>query len=388
MRRGQIKRITVVLSILTFCVAAMPVMGQAAETDEGTHTHVPFSLSFIPNVSVGGFMGGDIVTNCSINIIGGHVAKLNGIEFGSVLNWETEEVTGAQFSGVINFLESGNLTGVQVAGVANYVERNAMGGQIGTINYAKGDVHGLQIGALNHAGRVFLGAQTGVMNYTGGSLTGSQIGTVNYINDRLDTGAQIGVINIGGTIRGAQIGVVNIARKVEGTQIGVINYADEFSGAPIGLFSFVRKGQTHLDLWAGETSAFNVALKTGSKHVYSILALGYQPSFGDDPYRWSPGLGIGAHIPRGSRYVDIEALSSHVNEGEAWTEELHLLSGLRLIGGWQINPAYSVFAGVTLNVLVSEHNDGSHMDTVSIFERDGNRTHVRMWPGVIAGVRF
>jgi hypothetical protein len=176
---------------------------------------------------------------------------------------------------------------------------------------------------------------------------------------------------------------------MEGAQVGVVNLADEHNGAPIGIFSFVRKGQIHVDLWASDTSAANIALKTGSKHVYSILAMSYQPSFGDDPYRWSPGIGIGGHIPLGGpKFVNIEALSFHISEDDGWTDELHDISKLRLIGGWEVDPRFSLFAGVTLNVFVSRINDGRHIAMGSLYDRRGDSTWVRMWPGFVAGIQF
>ena len=406
------KRITAISAILVFCMMAGPAMAQVddaalEETAEKTYTHVPFSLSFVPNVSIGGLMGGDVITNVSINVRAGRYAKLRGVEFGSILNWETEEVTGAQFSGVVNLLEHGDLTGIQVAGVLNYVGRDVItggqigvinyvagaikGGQIGNINYVNGAFKGGQIGNLNYVRNSFRGLQIGNVNYIGNSMQGVQIGNVNYVNyigANINRGAQIGVINVGGEIVGAQIGVINIARKVRGTQIGVVNYADEMSGAPLGIFSFVRKGQIHLDVWASDTSLTNIALKTGSKHVYSILAVGYQPSLGDDPYRWSTGIGVGGHIPFGSKFVNIEALSFHVNEDARWTDDLHMINKIRLIGGWEVNPSLSVFAGLTLNVFVSQLNDGGHIATGSFYDYEGKDTWVRMWPGFVAGVQF
>ncbi|MFC1718725.1 hypothetical protein ACFL6S_34050 [Candidatus Poribacteria bacterium] len=405
-------RITLMSVILILCIMAGPAMAQVDdtaldETGEKTYTHVPFSLSFVPNVSIGGLMGGDIITNVSINVLAGRYAKLRGVEFGSILNWETEEVTGVQFSGVANFLEQGDLNGIQVSGVANYVGRDVItGGQIGNINYVGGAIKGGQIGNVNYVADSFNGPQIGNVNYIGGAIKGGQMGNVNYVGDsihgfqigtvnyvnyigsNINRGAQIGVVNVGGEIAGSQIGVVNIARKVRGAQIGVVNYADEMDGAPVGIFSFVRKGQIHMDVWASDTSMANIALKTGSKHVYSILAAGYQPPLGDDPYRWSTGIGIGGHIPFGSKFVNIEALSFHVNEDKAWENDLHMINKLRLIGGWEVNPKLSVFAGLTLNVFVSEVNDGDHIATGSFYDHDGDDTWVRMWPGFVAGVQF
>ena len=199
------------------------------------------------------------------------------------------------------------------------------------------------------------------------------------------------MVNVSGDLTGAQIGVVNIARKMKGTQIGVVNYADELNGAPIGVFSFVRKGQIHVDLWASETSVANVALKTGSKHVYSILAAGIHPS---DPYRFSYGIGIGGHIPRGSKFVNVEALGFQVYEdiaeADGWDDKTHTISKIRLIGGWEIKPRISVFAGLIFNVFVSNVNDGENIAIASFYEYtdDEDKRWVRMWPGFVAGVQF
>ena len=156
------KKLTTVSIISILCMMAILVVAEEATTpdDAGgkTYTHVPFSLSFIPNISIGGLMGGDIITNCSINIIAGRYAKLRGVEFGSVLNWETEEVFGAQFSGVANFLENGDLTGLQA----------------GVINYVGDDTRGVQWGVVNYIGDEALGVQSGVVNYIGDDTRGVQ----------------------------------------------------------------------------------------------------------------------------------------------------------------------------------------------------------------------
>jgi len=372
-----------------------PELKQVQKHENSDYTHVPFSLSFMPGISTGGLMGGNIITNVSINVIAGRYAKLHGVEFGSVLNWETEEVRGVQLSGVANIVE-GYTRGFQSAGTLNMILGNLDGLQTsGAVNYAKGCV---KIGQLGGAVNVTLGdlkgiQASGAINYVGGNATGVQAGVVNYVNpmgDKVNKVAQIGVINIAGDVSGTQIGVVNIGREVEGVQVGVVNYADDISGAPVGIFSYVRKGQLHVDVWGSETSVANVALKTGGKHVYSILALGAQPSFGDNPYRWSPGVGIGGHIPFGSKFINVEALSFQINEDEAWTDDLHMVNKLRLIGGWEVNSRLAVFAGVTLNVFVSQVNDGDQIAIASFYDsaNDEDDRWVRMWPGFIAGVQF
>lgn len=398
------KKLTILLILSILCMMTIPVMAQEEKPEspgreqvqtheDSDYTHIPFSLSFLPGVSTGGLMGGDIITNVSINIIAGRYAKLHGVEFGSVLNWEMEEVCGAQFSGVANIVE-GDVRGFQSGGALNVVLGDLDGLQAsGAVNYARGCV---RIGQLGGAVNIALGdlkgiQASGAINYVGGNIKGVQTGVINYVNpmgDNVNKVAQIGVVNIGGDVSGTQIGVVNIGRKVEGAQVGVVNYAEELSGVPVGVFSFVRKGRLNVDVWGSETAPMNIGLKTGGKYVYGILAVGTQPF--SDLSRWFPGVGIGGHIPFGSKFVNVEALSFQINEGEAWTDETHVLNKFRLIGGWQVQPRLAVFAGVTLNVFVSQVNDGDHIAIGSFYDSvndDGDRW-VRMWPGFVAGVQF
>ena len=92
----------------------------------------------------------------------------------------------------------------------------------------------------------------------------------------------------------------------------------------------------------------------------------------------------------GSRFVNLELLSFHVNEGEAWTEELHRINEFRLIAGWEVVPRISVFAGLTLNTFISNVNDGDHIAVGSFVDisNDDEPRWLRIWPGFVAGVQF
>ena len=93
-------------------------------------------------------------------------------------------------------------------------------------------------------------------------------------------------------------------------------------------------------------------------------------------------------FPFGSKYVNVEALSFRINEDEAWTNDLHMANKLRLIGGWRIDPRFSVFAGLTLNVFVSRFNNGGHIAVASLYDRRKDNSWIRIWPGFVAGVQF
>jgi len=403
------------------------------QKEKKPYARVPLAVSFVP--SLWG-PSGDVVTNVSFNILAGHYAKLHGVEFGGVANFEKEEVRGAQFAGVANVVGGyvkgfqaagvlnsahGDLNGLQASGTVNTVSGNVRIGQLGgTINIAGGNLNGLQAsGAANYAGDSVRGSQlagavnivrgnlnglqaSGAINYVGGDVRVGQLagainiasgghldgvqasGAVNVANNL--EGAQFSVINVAGGVNGAQVGVVNIARSVEGLQVGIVNVSESISGAPIGVFSFVKNNPLRLHFWGSDTEIANVGLRLGSRNVYNLLMAGIQPY--EDPIRWSFGIGIGGHIPLNERlFLNIDAVTRSLHYGW-WESEMNQLNKARLAVGWKQHPRLSILGGVALNVFVSDERDGSDiaygLDTVI----ESGDTTVRIWPGIFLGIQF
>ena len=89
-------------------------------------------------------------------------------------------------------------------------------GQFGVVNGATGESVGFQW-------MVFLPA---IYNYAD-SYTGAQLGFVNYTKDAF-IGAQLGMVNIAGTMTGLQWGLVNYAKVGNNCfQIGLVNIISE-----------------------------------------------------------------------------------------------------------------------------------------------------------------
>ena len=254
------------------------------------YNHVPLAISFVPSLS----FSTNVVPTVSINILAGHYAKLDGVEFGGVLNMETEEVRGAQFAGVANIvggyvkgfqgagvfnIAHGSLNAVQASGAVNYAGGNVRGSQLaGAINIARGALNGLQAsGAINSAGgdvRIgqFAGAiniargnldgpqASGAVNYAGGdvrvgqftstiniargNLDGPQAsGAVNYAGGDVRVGQFAGAINIatGSRFDGIQAsGAGNVAGNLKGAQLSVVNVANSVIGSQIGVVNIAR----------------------------------------------------------------------------------------------------------------------------------------------------
>jgi hypothetical protein len=379
----------IVISIIAL-VTALIVEPSLMEAEDN-YIYRPISISIVPGFSTNGPQSDRVITNFSLNIIGGVNAKLYGFEAGSVFNIEKEEVIGFQSAGVFN-LVGGYGAGFQTAGVGNIVGMNFNGLQTaGVINAVGGDLHAFQVaGAANLAMGTIKGAQiAGAINIAG-SCNGAQVaGAINIANEF--NGAQIsGAVNIASECKGAQIGVVNIAKRIRGVQIGIVNISDEMNGIPIGLVSIVKNGQFHVNVWADETALLNFGIKTGSKSIYNLFTFGLQPV--ESPLRWMYGLGIGGHIALAPFFFDIDAIGYNVFEGLRWWKDnkMNLLNKLRFTAGWQINPRLAVTAGPSVNVFVSNEQDGSKIPLydLPIYETRSGNTRVRIWSGFSIGLQL
>ena len=411
--------------------------GVTPPTPKGGDLHLPVTISLIPWISTAGIqdLNRNITTNLSLNIIAGYHTKLDGIELGGVLNIKGVEARGVQFAGFGNIV-GGDVDGLQISGGVNAVGRDVEGFQAssslnvngrdlngfqaaagfnatgrsvrgfqaaGGGNFAGRNLQGLQIApGLNLVGRNVLsqGLQMAAGANIAGNLEGTQISAAANIALGRDqkanisyAGTQISMVNIALGDIGTQIGLLNIAGHVSTAQVGLLNASGRMSGIPIGLISFVKDNPIHLQFWGSDTEAANLAVRLGSRHVYSLLMVGSYPH--GDLGRWSSGFGIGGHIPlKKQLFLNLDFITRGVNytdeseEDTWWYDEQTVLNKLRLAFGWERHKWFSLFGGVSLNFLVSDRWDtsdfGYGFDRVY---RSGDTT-VRVWPGFFAGVQF
>jgi hypothetical protein len=194
-------------------------------------------------------------------------------------------------------------------------------------------------------------------------------------------GAQVGVVNVGGDVVGAQIGVLNIASTVKGTQVGVLNIAGE-STAPVGLLNIITRGRFRAAAWASETSVANVSVKLGSKHVYSFGVAGFSP-WGQA--RIGLGLGVGVQVDVGRFYGQLEADVRTLSTPSRLFQTASLQVTQRLVLGWQVTEAFSLFAGPSFSQLTAF--DGSDLTAATPFGVSTS-PNVRLVPGVVVGAQL
>ena len=362
------------------------------------------------------------------NIVGGNAAALqgavglnvgggdlHGIQIAGGGNLIGGSARGAQAAMGLNII-GGDLDGFQGAVAGNFVSKDITGIQLALgANFGVGRLDGFQgAGGLNVVGRTVerRSLQAAYGANIAGNLEGTQLSVFGNASLGLHreagvsaAGTQIAAFNIAHGSIGTQIGLLNVAGHVEGTQIGVLNVSGRMSGVPIGLINFVKDNPLHFQLWSSDTEALNLGFRIGSRHMYSLLTVGIHPDVdtwgsrsarygGDwDRDRVSFGFGIGGHIPLHNRlFVNIDALIRPVAYTEDWDDwwryEHNLLHKLRFALGWEKQKWFSVFGGISLNVLASDRLDTS--DFSSAFDRVYRKDDVtiRVWPGIFAGVQF
>jgi len=353
---------------------------------------MPFQMSILPGW---GFWGVDMdthVSELSVNILGGLVRSVDGLEVGSVANLDTHFMRGLQVAGVIN-VAGRQVDGAQIAGTMNIAGAALSGVQIaGAVNITGGDVYGAQIsGAVNIAPQRLDGVQVGgAANIAGGPMVGAQVAGAFNIVSQID-GAQVAPVNVAGRVEGAQVGVVNVSGGVVGAQVGVINVSGGGGGDAYGLFSFVRGGYNHLELWTSDAAALNLGLKFGGRHMFTSLSAGLSNQI-DGGGDWL-ALGWGGHIPLGSFYLDIDAQGGVIWHGGfagQTPDSFAPLTRLRVVVGWAPLSWLAVFVGAAANVSwhLAENDPVPLLLSGGELHRYDGGGRLFMTPGFLAGVRF
>ncbi|MCW3467353.1 STN and carboxypeptidase regulatory-like domain-containing protein [Chitinophaga nivalis] len=237
--------------------------------------------------------------------------NMEGVQFGSLWNHVGGNMGGVQLSGGISTIK-GNLKGVQFDLLAGIIEGNANGWVIsGGVNYigkdqygvmvspvgsiTKGTGNGAQISSFLHINGGMKGLQTtGGGNITLGNQSGIQVaGVTNFVKGNV-RGLQVSsALNYSkDTLQGLQVGgILNYARCMKGFQIGLVNIADTSTGYSLGLLNIVRKGYFKTSLYSTEVLPFNVAVKSGTKKLYSMLLLGFNPDESRKAISFGYGMG-------------------------------------------------------------------------------------------------
>jgi hypothetical protein len=285
----------------------------------------------------------------------------------NILAGVTKGTRGFEGAGLVN-VDKKNMHGFQGAGLVNVVGNDVKGGQFsGLTNVAVGNIKGVQA--------------AGLMNVGTANIKGAQLaGFMNVATD---------------TIHGVQLaGFLNVGKVVKGTQLGFINVADSVTGAQIGFISFSKSGYRRLELWGTETLYGNIAFKTGTKHFYNIFAVGAQTT--SSTVRWGFGYGFGTEFSLSKKIImNWEGICFNIHQNGFQWNELNLLNQFKTNLGVVLYKNLSLFAGPSINVMVSNHYNSETqtygspiVHSHTFYNHTSGTTNVSIWVGFNAGLRF
>lgn len=346
---------------------------------------VPVNIGLAPGHNANGNDPATVRNRFALNLAMNDAGAIDGMDLALGLSRTRTSMRGFQASLGANFVE-GDLHGFQASSV-NLGMEGVEGVQAAAfVNLAKGPSHGLQA--------------SGIANLASSQLDGVQwAGLFNQAGSI--SGVQTAPVNLSGNVCGLQLGWVNIAQKVHGAQIGWINVADSVDGAAIGLLSFAKNIDHQADIWLTESGITNIGLTSGTEHFYTILALAM--THPDDVRAAGLTWGLGARLRWSHTWLALDGVATHLlhdmteaedgswrhGHNDQWNVEANQLASLRASAGWQMFPHFTVYGGLSGNVLVSSQapdnekylsrNEGPEWNPSS---------ETRVWPGVFFGIRI
>jgi hypothetical protein len=338
-----------------------------------------------------GFLFAGLANNMSGAADGFQVAGLynyveaysKGAQFAGLTNINLQDSKGAYFAGLTN-ISNGNSRGAQFSGLANVNMGHMNGAQIaGLTNVNVKDMHGAQIAGLSNITTGTSQKQiAGLANIVARQSSGLQLAGLTNISPKEHKGSQIA-------------GLFNYTRTLNGFQLALLNITDTIKrGVPIGFMSIVKHGYRRLEFEGNEVLFANLNFKTGTTRFYNIFSVGYRPQ--GEKQHWGVTYGIGTLAPVSKRFnFNFDITATHLNEDEAWTNELNLLNRLKFNVSYLVSKRLEIIGGPSLNVAVSRlrNSEGevvgsSIVPSYSFYNETINGTNVKMYVGFNVGIRF
>jgi len=360
----------------------------APAPDEAGYTRQFARLGVVPSLSFPSTEEQNTLSHLSFNVLWGEANRIEGLELGLVGNVVREDMVGLQLATVSNTVR-GDLIGMHIAGFHNYTGKDMRGAQMTAgVNRVHNHAYGTQVALIgNYTRGDMIGLQlTGFAGITWGSVLGAQIAGFTCIADYV-SGAQIGLVNLGYSVRGLQLGLINIAEEVAGSQVGLVNISQEMDGEAVGLFTISRDGRRHFEVWGDSTGFTHLGFRLGTSHVYTLFTAAYNPFM--DPHRWSYGLGLGGEIPLDRFFINLDAV---VNDHHSGFNEWYAEDGpsfvpeVRALGGYSFARRFGMYAGGSLQFFIpgwySEQTMAGYLDDSSA------KNELSIQWTLLAGLRF
>lgn len=397
---------------LTAMRGGAPVAGAGSQSmvtqvDRAGHTYRFLNLGLAPKLQTNDLFGanGEVDNALSVSLGVASLGRLDGFAMALGANWNSDSIRGVQ-TAIGGNVVRGEVDGMQLAVGGNWASGPVGGMQLAVgVNVARqgGTLGQLAVGA-NVSSTSMSGTQMAVgsswvdgdfegyqaavgLSMVRGKMSGVQMSVgMNWADSA--RGAQLSLINMGGDVDGMQLGLINVAGKMNGVQLGLINVVKDLeSGVPVGLLNIVSNGQFHVEAYGSDVNYANVALKVGSRYLYTTLVVGMgSTANARGPSHWTTGVGIGGHVPLSERFFfDVDVVTNNIHEWGGAFDGNQLLHQARLMAGFQLASRFAIIAGPTFNVMHT--TDGEPVTSLSQFSKTSDRD-VLFWPGVQVGLRL
>ena len=381
--------ITVLIAFAFLSIETGNAQTNNTKNNESDSIHRAMQLSFLPYISTEGTSSGKVACKVSFNILAGSIHSVDGFEMGGLLNMERRDAGTCQLAGIGNivggktrgfqasgiFNQSGSVDGMQMAGIVNNT-RKIDGAQIAGIANSKTEGNCIQIAGIAN------NAQHGKNSQIAGIAN-----TADSANIQI-----AGIANYARNVNGTQIsGWVNVAKRVKGCQIGIINISDS-CGTPIGIINIVKNGIHQLDIYGDELFYSNIAFRSGTSRLYTLLTAGIRPDNLDSPL-WTYGWGIGTSCAIARKTaLDIEGVFSHVVKNGDFRNNFLYKVGINI--DQKLGNKTSLIVGLSYNFLSTDTHSPYYSATYakmahySFTNHTYSRYNLKSWLGVKVGLRF
>lgn len=332
---------------------ALATLAFSANAQENKKAKVNFGLIY--PLSTNGTHAPLDTNNLSIHLLAGVSAAEKGSAFAGLSNVVRHETKGALFAGFSNHVGK-QANGVLFAGFLN-TYRSAKGTQFaGFANVAKDSINGAQFsGFLNTVGKNMTGVQFAGFANVANNIKGSQFSGFSNAAKNVSASQLAGFINVAEEVKGSQFaGFINVTKKVKGAQIaGFINIA-ETSDCPIGIINIIKNGEKSIAATIDESQTSMLTFRSGGKHSYGIIGVGYNFKNTDEVYAYEVGLGVHFFQSKNFR-LNMELTQTML---ESFKEGEYFKGTLRLLPAVKITPWLEVFGGPSINFVSTNTAEG------------------------------
>lgn len=238
----------------------------------------------------------------------------------------------------------------------------------------------------------------GLVNVNTQYVKGFQFAGITNISAKSENAIQVaGITNIApkGSTKLQLSGLVNVAKTAK-FQIGLVNIADSLSGAAFGLINVVKKnGKQEWDLGFSDAINTHLSYKLGTRNFYTIFSGGVNYlEVENADLQYAVGLGFGSEIQLKNNYAtQIELLGYGLTENEEFSEDLNLLTQVKLTVSKELDSGLKLYAGPAFNMTISQVKKqngaiGTDLAPYTIFEDNTNQTDLKGWVGFTIGLRY